>query len=247
MEAGDQTEARPSASTGEMIQKWAQAAFAIAGTIALIIGALLYFTERRNKPRIVISPTATVVAMLPPGGRQGQPVENVLVQITINIENRSLWGAWYNCAALDIIALTGAEARHPEFPDDLQGPSLLPAPVQTEVWRNCARVEARRQELERDRRSRGSGGRINPPALFPPPSTGTRYRDFFMEPGEVATKTWEQLVPCTNNAVRLIFKLPKPDSGEWVEYESKMLIPIADVCRGAAIVTTHRGGGSVGG
>lgn len=232
---GDRTEA---------LQKWVQAAFAVAGICALIVGAVLYFTERRYMPRVVIRPTATVVGIVPGGLAQGQPLESVLVQITINIENRSTRGSWFNCAALDVIALTGGEERNASFPDDLRGTSLLPATQGEEVWRKCAVFEADRQarEMERRRADRDRG-RVNPPALFGPPQSGTRYRDFFMEPGEATTKTWEQLVPCSYGAVRVIFKLPKPDRDSWIEYETKMLVPIADVCRRERLVATYSGGG----
>ncbi|HWT12562.1 MAG TPA: hypothetical protein VN231_07400 [Allosphingosinicella sp.] len=229
----------------EGLQKWAQAAFAIAGTGAIIVGAVLYFTERRYMPRIVIQPTATVVGLPAPGAEQGRPLGSVLVQITINIENRSTRGSWFNCSALDVIALTGEEERNAAFPDDLLGNSLLPATRSEEVWRNCAEFEAGRQRSEEERRrTRRDPSRVNPPALFGPPATGTRYRDFFMEPGEAITKTWEQRVPCSYRAVRVIFKLPKPDQESWIEYETKMLVPVADVCRGERLVATYSGGGS---
>ena len=195
-------------------------------------------------PRIVIRPTATVVGIAQGDAANGSPREGVLVQIAINIENRSTRGTWFNCAALDVIALTGGEDRNAVFPDDLMGTSLLPASQAEPVWQNCMRFEAERQSREeRRRRHRRDSQRVNPPALFPPPVTGTRYRDFFMEPGEAIAKTWEQVVPCNYGAVRVIFKLPKPDEESWIEYETKILVPIADVCRGERSVATYTGAG----
>lgn len=92
------------------------------------------------------------------------------------------------------------------------------------------------EEIERAAR-RGAAGSVNPPAVGGVPSTGARYRDFFMEPGEATTKTWEQLVPCSYSAIRAIFKLPKPDSTQ--DYETKILVPIADICRGERFVATY--------
>lgn len=69
---------------------------------------------------------------------------------------------------------------------------------------------------------------VNPPRPNPVPASGARYRDFFMEPGEVTAKTWEQRISCDYDAVRVIFKLPKPYSTH--DYETKILVPIADVC-----------------
>lgn len=239
MGAGEQ-DGRDRADRTERLQKWIQTAFSLAGICALVVGAVLYFTERRYMPRIAVRPTATVVAAPADAAR----ADNVLVQITINIENSGTRGLWFHCAALDVIALTGAEERNPAFPDDLRGTSLLPAPRDQPVWRNCAAFEAERQRREEARRRNGRlRGRVNPPALFGPPATGTRYRDFFMEAGEATTKTWEQRVPCTYNAVRVIFKLPKPDQDSWIEYETKMLVPIADVCRRQRLVATYSGSG----
>lgn len=61
-----------------------------------------------------------------------------------------------------------------------------------------------------------------------------------MEPGEIATKTWEQRVSCEYDAVRVIFKLPKPGSTH--DYETKILVPIADVCANERNVSILRFG-----
>ena len=217
----------------------AQGIFAISGIVALVVAAGLYFTERRNMPRMVIAPSAIVLGAA--GGRQRPSVQSneVLVQFTARIENRSTRGDWFRCAALDVIGLEGDESRANPFPDDMQGESLLPASPQDDLWANCVnRFEVERRALGRMRIEEDQRW-VNSPALTDSPLTGARYRDFFMEPGEVVTKTWEQRVPCRFRAVRIIFKLPKPGQNSWLEYETKLLVPIADVCRGRRLVATY--------
>jgi hypothetical protein len=222
------------AGTGnaERFHNIAQGLFAIAGICGIIAAAWLYVAERRDKPKIVLQPSATVVplAEAASAGVATAPVRNALLQIRVTIENRSATGLLFNCPAIDLIALTGAEARAAQYPDDLQGTSLLARPA-GELWENCVnRFEAeRRAREEEELKQNVAGGRyVNPPRPGAVPRSGARFRDFFMEPGETTTKTWEAVVPCTFSAVRAIFKLPKPNSTQ--DYETKTLIPVADVC-----------------
>lgn len=220
----------------------------LTSMIAVVAGSWLYYFEGRGHPRVNVSASATVVG-LPTPGWQGlnHPLRNVLVQISVVIENRGERARGFNCAALDIIGLTGTEHRVMPYTDDLTGPSLLaidPHAPADPVWVNCVgpgnfedgrNVRAR----EHQQKHRGDADVVNPPVISGPPQSGARYRDFFMEPGERTTKTWEQLVPCTFSAVRVIFKLPKPDGT--ADYETKILIPIVDICRGLRLVAHYPG------
>ena len=217
----------------------------MATMIALIVGGWLYLFEGRTHPKVDISAAATVVGIPPRGWRPGRAMQNVLVQISVNIENRGERGRWFNCAALDILGLQGVENRTAPYPDDLAGPSLLriqPNQASDPVWTHCVGAngfEARRDqtELQEQNERRGESDSVNPPRISSPPGSGARYRDFYMEPGERITKTWEQPVPCSFNAVRVIFKLPKPNGT--ADYETKILVPIADICRGQRLVATY--------
>jgi len=175
----------------------------------------------------------------------------------VTIENRGERGHWFNCAALDIIGLEGTENRTRPFPDDLTGESLLkidPNAPEDPVWTRCVgrdagngieRIEGfeeRRDaaELQSQRRRRGDSDLVNPLVITGRPLSGARYRDFYMEPGERTTRTWEQPVSCRYNAVRMIFKLPKPHGT--ADYEAKILVPIVDICRGLRLVATYPAG-----
>lgn len=208
----------------------AQGTFAIVGSIAIAVGAWLYIAERRDKPRVILEPRTTVVGLEPAGQSEGE-LQGVLLQVSISIENRSSRGLTFNCPAIDIIGLRGEEQRQPTYLDDLDGTSLLPANDKSPNWKTCVygfEQDRRNREAAWFEEQRESEKWVNPPRPSGLPTSGARYRDFFMEPGEVATKTWEQRVPCDYDAVRVIFKLPKPNSVH--DYETKILVPIAHVC-----------------
>lgn len=207
-----------------------QGVFAIVGSIAIVVGAGLYIAERRDKPRVILEPRTTVVGLEAEGRGEGE-LEAVLLQVSISIENRSSRGLTFNCPAIDIIGLRGEEQRQPTYMDDLAGVSLLPANVDSPNWKTCVHgFEKKRRAREEEwfEEQKESGKWVNPPRPSGIPGSGARYRDFFMEPGEATTKTWEQRVPCEYDAVRVIFKLPKPNSVH--DYEAKILVPIAHVC-----------------
>lgn len=210
----------------------AQGVFAIVGSIAIAVGGLLYFAERRDKPRVILEPRTTVVGLGPESEAESEgELDAVLLQVSISIENRSSRGLTFNCPAIDIIGLSGEEQRQPTYMDDLDGTSLLPVNNKSPNWMTCVHgFEQERREQEKrwfEAQSKSSDW-VNPPRPSGLPISGARYRDFFMEPGEITTKTWEQRVPCDYDAVRVIFKLPKPHSVQ--DYETKILVPIADVC-----------------
>jgi hypothetical protein len=216
----------------------------ISTMVAFVVAAWLYYLEGRDRPKVNVTASGTVIGIAPRGRGPNQPVQEVLIQIAINIDNRGERGQRFNCAALDIIALEGTEERVGTFPDDLAGNSLLEinalAPADP-VWTNCTGnggFEQKRAKREREEQGRRQGASdvVNPSIVTGTPASGARYRDFYMEPGERTTRTWEQRVSCRYNAVRVIFKLPKP--GETSDYEAKLLIPIADVCRGEQLVAT---------
>jgi hypothetical protein len=223
----------------------AQGLFAIAGILAILGGAWLYRVERRDKPRIILTPAATVV----PISASGEP-KSVLLQVRFAIENRSSTALVFSCAAIDLFGLTGQERSSPLYADDLQGVSLLPVPgtfslrtetKATERFRRCVetfereRIEQEQSRLQDDLRDRRY---VNPPEPGAAARSGARYRDFLMEPGETTVKSYELQVPCGYTAVRAIFKLPKPDST--FDYEVKTMIPIANVCSPQANVSILR-------
>jgi hypothetical protein len=218
---------------------------AMATMIALIAAGWLYLFEGRTHPKVNVSASATVVGVPPTGWRPNHSMQSVLVQISVSIENRGEQGRWFNCAALDILGLQGAEDRTSPYPDDLAGISLLrilPGQPADPLWTRCVgpngfEENRNRAELEEQNRRRGDSDSVNPPRISGRPESGARYRDFYMEPGERTTKTWEQFVPCSYNVVRVIFKLPKPDGT--AEYETKILVPIADICRGQRLVAAY--------
>lgn len=220
-----------------------QGLFGIAGTIALIVAAILYFQERRDKPRIVLQPTATVVHI---GGRDASAEGQVLLQVSVGIENRGTRSLLAQCAAIDLIGIVGSEERARIYGDDLDGRSLLVRtgrdsdPAEEQVWRNCLAFEDRRRLAEQRwlAQAHNRSRYVNPPQPTAQATSGSRYRDFFMEPGESVSRTWEQRVPCTFEAVRIIFKLPKP--GSFTDYETKIIVPIADVCSRRRDVSVHR-------
>lgn len=208
----------------------AQGIFAIVGSIAILVGGVLYFAERRDKPRVILEPRTTVVGLSSQSEGEGE-LDAVLLQVSISIENRSSRGLTFNCPAIDIIGLRGEEQRQPTYMDDLAGTSLLPANPKSQNWMTCVygfEQERREKEARWFEEQRTSSKWVNPPRPSGIPASGARYRDFFMEPGEITTRTWEQRVPCDYDAVRVIFKLPKPRSVQ--DYETKILVPIADVC-----------------
>jgi hypothetical protein len=208
----------------------AQGIFAIVGSIAILVGGVLYFAERRDKPRVILEPRTTVVGLTPEREGEGK-LDAVLLQVSISIENHGSRGLTFNCPAIDIIGLRGAEQRQPTYMDDLAGTSLLPVNNESPNWMTCVHgfeQKRREQEAKWFKEQNTSGKWVNPPRPGGIPASGARYRDFFMEPGEIATRIWEQRVPCNYDAVRVIFKLPKPRSVQ--DYETKILVPIADVC-----------------
>lgn len=230
--------ARPTINRSQKFHDWAQGWFAIAGIFAVIGGGILYIMERRDKPRIILQPRATVIGM--DSAKASGTLEAVLMQVSVAIENRGARSLILHCAAIDIIGLSGDELHHKTYTDDLAGTSLLPPPMGNQTWTKCVDgfEKTRREEEERlllERRQ--SDQWVDPPLPTPAPKSGARYRDFFMEPGEITTKTWEQRVPCTYDAVRIIFKLPKPDSTH--DYETKIVVPVADVCANERHISVH--------
>ena len=216
--------------TSQSFHDWAQGVFAVAGIVAIVLGGWLYIAERRDKPRVVLQPSAAVVGVTPEKNSERR-LEAVLLQFSIAIENRGARPLIFNCPAIDLFGLSGQEDRDPTYTDDLEATSLLPAVSTSPNWAKCVHeFEESRREDERqlfnDRKT--SGDWVNPPQPTPEPQSGARYRDFFMESGDITTKTWEQRVRCDFDAVRIIFKLPKPNSTH--DYETKILVPIADVC-----------------
>lgn len=128
---------------------WAQGALAVVGIIAIVVGAALYFAERRDKPRVILQPRTTVVGITPQQAREGR-LDAVLLQVSVAIENRSSRGLIFNCAAIDLIGLRGEEQRQPTYMDDLAGTSLLPHDQRSPTWSNCInRFERSRRQQER--------------------------------------------------------------------------------------------------
>jgi hypothetical protein len=208
-----------------------QGAAGIAAVVAIFGGMGVYFAGREYQAKIDLhSPTISVIRTADTG-----PSQVVLLGVSVPVENRSSHGLQIKCAAIDLIGLSAGALPSTTYIEDLDGTSLLSPPRQTDAWKRCTKeFEPERERLEGlERQAGGSDYRpFNPGRRSRPALSGARYSDFYLEPGETLTRNWEQWVPCSFVAVRVIFKVPKPHST--ADLETKVVVPIADACKSSS-------------
>lgn len=224
--------------TAEIFGHFGQGAAGFASVVALVCAAGLYYDQRQNRPKVVLQPPLAAVGPVRSPGSKA-----VLLHVALTVENRSSKPLNVRCAALDLLGVDDSGERNPTYYDDLAGVSLLDPPPERKRFERCVHgYEARRRDRERARLEKQEKQRedagphadddiVNLPHPGIEAKTGARFSDFMMEPGEIVTKTWDQRVPCTYQAVQVIFKVPKPD--DVIDYEAKTLVPIAEECRKA--------------
>ena len=220
-------------SPGQLFANFGQGAAGFATVVALVCAAGLYFHGRENMPKIVLHPPTGIVSPLKLVGSDA-----VLLHVAVTVENRSSERIKILCPALDLIGLDGSARRHLIFYEDLVGKSLFYPPRGRSQFYNCVygyerkRRAEERSRLDDEARMRRAGRPrekgVNDPQPVPLATSGARFADFAMEPGESVTKTWDEIVDCRYDAVQVIFKVPNP--GDVFDYESKTLIPIAKAC-----------------
>lgn len=210
-----------------------QGAAGFATVIALVCAGGLYYHGRQNKPKIVLQPPVGTVSPLRLGDGKA-----VLLHVALTIENRSPERIRIVCPAFDLIGLTAWAGRHDIYYEDLVGTSLFDPPRGREQFYRCIEgyeSKRRRDEqlaLENAALARRAGREreeaVNDPQPAPLATTGARFADILMEPGESVTKGWDEIVDCRYEAVQVIFKVPKP--GDVFDYEAKTVIPLAKAC-----------------
>jgi hypothetical protein len=197
--------------TVEHFGDFGQGLAGIAAAGAILVGGALFIAEGRAQPRLLLRLTATVVPAEPAGGRQ----EQVYVQIVTTIENQGLLSpATIQCAAFDASAIAPNGRRDTAHANDLSLHSLLTAAADHgRDWGRCLQMEAR----------------LAAAGAFIRPTSGFRWADFQIQPGQTKTRNYELLVPCSLSGIRVIVKIPDPAGGV---LERKMAISIVDVCGG---------------
>jgi len=225
--------------TLQLFANFGQGAAGFAAVIALLCAAVLYYQGRQDKPKLVVQAAQTVVAPI-----RDPKVRAVLLHVSITIENRSAERLDIRCAAIDLLGIDSSGRWNTSYYDDLAGTSLIHRAGGEEFDKCVREFEGPRRILELQQRKtlrtaqragRDSEGAVNPPLLSKKATTGARYSDFSMEPGESVTKTWDQRIDCRYQAVQVIFKVPKPGPREFVDYESKTLVPIASECEAGEV------------
>ena len=210
-----------------------QGAAGFATVIALVCAGGLYYHGRQNKPKIVLHPPVGLVSPLHSSGGKA-----VLLHVAVTVENKSSERVKILCPALDLIGLDASSPRHKIYYEDLVGSSLFDPPRGRAQFYRCVRdYEKDRREAERRLISTAAQARqagrereaaVNDPEPAPLATTGARFPDIVMEPGESVSKGWDEIVDCRFEAVQVIFKVPKP--GDVFDYEAKTLVPIAEAC-----------------
>ena len=202
----------------EAFSRFGQGIAGIAAAGGILAGGALFIAEGRTQPRLLLQMTSTVVGTKPGRGSQ----DAVYVQVVTTIENQGLLSpATIRCAAFDAFGITPDVARGTVHANDLALRSLLgTASDHGRNWVDCLRLEAQQA---------GSG--------HVQATSGFRWDNFQIRPGQIKTRNYELLVPCTLSGIRALVKIPDPTGGV---LERKFVVSIASVCSGemARDVTT---------
>lgn len=181
-----------------------------AAAAGIVLGGALFIAEGRTQPRLLLQVTSTVIPTAP----APEPRRFVYVQVVTSIENQGqISPAIVECAAFDAFGIAPAQSRDATHANDLALQSLLRGEADHgSAWDAC---------LAREAEESGVG--------FVRPVSGYRWAPFDIRPGQIKTRNFELIVPCTLSGVRILVKIPDPAGGV---LERKMAISIVDVCRG---------------
>lgn len=202
---------KPNSSTiGENIQTLS----AIFTIIAVFVAAGIYFLERRDRARLSFGLETSAVRPI----LGAQHPDSVLLTIRVPVENKGERRVKIDCLAIDVQhpAPGVSLARSSWTREEMQLVRLgeqIPYETTPEV-RGCLVADAIRL--------RAQAALVRP--LF-------MWRPMELEPSEADDRYFEVPVSCTYPFVRVLLKIRITAEDERV-YETKTIVPLADICRG---------------
>ncbi|OYY89480.1 MAG: hypothetical protein B7Y45_11500 [Sphingomonas sp. 28-66-16] len=192
-----------------------QGVAAMVTMCAVFVAGGIYFYQRQDRLRYAFSVETKVVDV-----GDTTPSQQVLLMVRVPIENKGARQLTLNCASLGLYGLrrnhVGALSRNDKFSEDLEMEPLVPTVRQSEQ-RRCLTAE----ESYRHWRP----GSIHPFFMW------TR---MVLEPGESDDNYFETLVPCNYSLLRVLVKMRPDFAYLHNNTETKVIVPLADVCNGKA-------------
>lgn len=214
----------------------AQGIAGVATVMALFIAVGVYFLERKDKPSITFTVDAARALLSRPGGTRGGPGRNVLLGIRVLVTNNGARRVEMKCIALALFrpARPDRVARNPGAPEE-----MLLEPLVTRIPydrpnglggahdRDVAQIDAC---IDRDlARIRGRTGDQNIPRSAVRPLF--MWSPLRLEPHDVDDRYFEIQGSCADPFVRVLVKMRVDPESE--VYETKAIIPLAEICSGA--------------
>ena len=204
--------------------EFAQGLASIVTIIAIFIAAGLYFLERRDRVRLAFAVEANVIQL----ARSGSAARQALMTVRVPVENKGAQNVTLQCIAVEIYGLGAQEGlrRNPASPEEIAMASLPGVPNAPEAPAECDRAE--------ERRSGAAANSVRP--LF-------RWAPLFLEPQEIDDLYLEMPVSCEFSLLRILVKLRVSPQNP-IAYESKIVVPLSDVCSGRRDVRSSAVGAS---
>lgn len=154
---------------------------AIATVIALVVAAILYFEERKDRAKLGLEIRTLA---LPVKGKDGRRA--ILFQISAKTSNFGFRTVTAECLNLDVAGLPVSLKEVPYTRPEFHLVSLIPADTANERWKRCAVTQG-------------------------PDRTGFYWGPSVLDPGSSDTSYYELEIPCTFRAIRTIIKVRRPD------------------------------------
>ncbi|HYJ53724.1 MAG TPA: hypothetical protein VEW04_11190 [Allosphingosinicella sp.] len=226
----------------------AQGIAGVATVVALFIAVGVYFLERKDKPSITFTVDAARALLSQPGAARSGARRNVLLGIRVLLTNNGARQVEMKCIALALFRPGRADrvTRNPGAPEEMRlEPVAEPIPYDRPNGRGGAHDRDVAQinaciDKDLDRIRRRSGNRDLPRESVRPLFMWSPLR---LEPRDVDDRYFEIQASCADPFLRVMVKMRVDPESE--VYETKAIIPLAEICSGAesGVATPMASGG----